>query len=821
MWKSNLIIALRVLGRNRTISLINVFGLSAAFAVAVLCLLFVRHETSFDTWHEKRDRIFVIYREPIEPEPGAGFNRSTRMGYSPREDVRTKVTGIRESVSMRMGSGQVSYGDANFGGVFLAVDPAFLTMFTLPLAAGDAATALDDPQSVVLAHETARKYFGPEVPAHAMVGEHIRLHTVESDYSTSPPKETPIEVERIVTGVLAPLPGPSILWLDVLVPSVTAKALKLMGMSGLFVELEEGVEPTEVETRLEPLIVRDRRLYVLKLQPFAGAHFGPSIRAPAAIGRGTIEHCYLLAGLAAIVLLIAAINFVNLALSRAMTRTLEVGLRKAIGATRHQLSNQFLTEAIIVSLIAVAGGMALAEMLLPAFNQVVHQQLELEWLSVETGTGALTLALMVGVLSGLYPAQIIARLHPVRALSRKAPQVGRGRIGRGLIILQFALSTFLVVVTITMERQLDFIQTKDLGFDGDRIVLARSKGDLDDLQIERLAGEIDSRPGLVKGVAGASPAPGYGGFPPITLQFGENTLRAKAFHVSPDFLRVMGIEVLSGGFRPSDKPGLLRGIFLNETAARLLGPEDPIGRTVIISRTPPPGRRSARAMRLTWRLDHLGKEPVPVIGIVEDFHFEDMRHTVEPAFLTTIMLHLDRFRHTLFRLDHRDLPAAVEEVETLWKRVLPEYELQGVTFLDESFAGSYEVERRVGLVMKWMSATALAISCMGLVGLAALAAARRTREIGIRKVLGATTGSVLMMMSREFGWLVVAANAIAWPVAFFVLDRWLAFYAYRIDQSPGWFALAGAGVLAVALATVSGQTWLAARTNPADALRYE
>ena len=161
MWKSNLIIALRMLGRNKTISLINIAGLSAAFAVAVLCLLFVRHETSFDTWHEKRDRIFIIYRELIEPKPGSDFNRSTMTGYSLREDLRTKVTGIRESVSMRSGYGQVSYGDANFGESFLAVDPAFLTMFTLPLAAGDAATALDGPQSVVLAHETARKYFGP------------------------------------------------------------------------------------------------------------------------------------------------------------------------------------------------------------------------------------------------------------------------------------------------------------------------------------------------------------------------------------------------------------------------------------------------------------------------------------------------------------------------------------------------------------------------------------------------------------------------------------------------------------------------------------
>ena len=326
MWKSNLIIALRVLGRNKTISVINIVGLSVAFAVAVLCLLFVRHETSFDTWHEKGDRIFAIYVDPLEPEPGAPFNRYTMIRDDEREAVRTKVAGIRESVYMQLGSGKVSYGDANFDENFLAVDPAFLTMFTLPLAAGDAATALDDPQNVVLAHETAQKYFGPDVPAHAMLGERIRLHTVEQDYSTSPPKETPIEVERTIAGVLAPLPGSSILHLEVLVPAVAAEALHFRGLDGLFVELEEGVEHTEVETRLEPLTLRDR----LKLQPFAGAHLGPSITGPVALGRGTVEQIYLLAGLAALVLLIAAINFVNLAMSRAMTRTLEVGCARRL-----------------------------------------------------------------------------------------------------------------------------------------------------------------------------------------------------------------------------------------------------------------------------------------------------------------------------------------------------------------------------------------------------------------------------------------------------------------------------------------------------------
>ncbi len=794
MWKSNLIIALRVLGRNKTISLINIVGLSVAFAVAVLCLLFVRHETSFDTWHEKGDRIFAIYHERLEPEPGASFNRSTIKGYRLREGVGANVAGIRESVYMKFGYGKVSYGDATFDQSFLAVDPAFLTMFTLPLAAGDAATALDDSQSVVLAHETARKYFGPDVPAHALLGKRIRLHTVEWDYSTSPLKETPIEVECTITGVLAPLPGPSILPLKVLVPVATAETLHFRGLDGLFVELKEGVEPAEVETRLASPSSRHR----LKLQPFAGAHLGPRITGPFPLGYGSVEHIYLLAGLAALVLLIAAINFVNLAMSRAMTRILEVGVRKVIGASRRQLSNQFLAEAIVVSLISIVVGMGLAEVALPTFNAVVHRQLGIEWLSVETGIGALTLALVVGVLSGLYPAQVVARLHPVRALSQKTPQSGHGLLGRGLIVVQFALSAVLVVVTITMARQLDFMRTKDLGFDGDQVLLAiQFKGDLNALQIERLTDEINSRPGLIQGVTGASAAPGFGGPGPRLIQSDENELHAKPFYVSPNFLSVMGIEVLFGqGFDPN----LPHGVLLNETAARLLGSENLIGRT------------------LTSIQDD--GEPMTVIGIVEDFHFVDMRHTIGPAFLTIPMLG-DRFRRTLFRLDRADLPAAVEEVKALWKRVLPEYELWGVRFLDEVFAEKYETERRVGLVMGWMSAVAIAISCMGLLGLVALAVVRRTKEIGIRKVLGATTGSVLLLMAREFGWLVVAANVVAWPVAYFVLNRWLAFYAYRIDIGLGWFVLAGVGVLAVALATVSGQTWLAARTNPADALRYE
>ena len=805
MWKSNLITAMRVLARNRAITLINVIGLSAALAVTILCLLFVRYETSFDTWHERGERIFAVYFESLEPHSGPDRN-STLVRPRLAELLRTTLAGIRESVLMHRTFAQVSYGDAVFMKSVLAVDPAFLSMFTLPLAAGDAATALQAPHSVVLDHETARKYFGPDVPLHAMLGEPIRLRALQ----------TQIEVERTITGVLAPLPGPSLLPLQVLVSSSAVEELQVLqdtdgffsvrGINGLFIELEGGVAPAEMEARLAALADEHQSPGTkarAKLQPFRGSRFAQEIRSPIPMGAGTPVHCYLLAGLAAVVLLIAGINFVNLALSRAISRTLEIGMRKVVGATRPQLASQFLAEAVVVSLIAVVGGMALAEVLLPTFNQVVRRQLDLDWLSLETGAGALTMALTVGLLSALYPARVISRYHPIRALGGSAPQFGRGRIGRGLIVLQFVMSTFLVVVTITMTRQLDFMHT-NLGFDGERVVVAFSKDDLDPLQIGRVASEIDSRPGLVEGVAGIFVPPGMGGESPRPFRLGENTITIKPFRVTPDLPHVMGVEILSGTGFARDVRGPSPGILLNETAARLLGPGDPVGRVLSDPFAP--------------------DEPMPIIGVVADFHYEDMRHTVGPALLAAAMpgsSRPDGFSHILFRVDNQDRPAAVEEVRTLWNRMLPEYELQRLWFLDERFAWNYGTERRAGIVMKWMSACALAISCMGLVGLAALAAARRTREIGIRKVLGATTANVVLLMSRQFGWLVLAANVIAWPLAFVVLDHWLAFYAYRIDQGPGWFALAGAGVLVVALGTVSGQTWLAARTNPADALRYE
>lgn len=802
MWKSHLLVAVRVLLRNKLTSAINVVGLSAALAVCVLALLFVRHEMSYDGWHERGDRIHLVYVE----EPGSGIMPRATMLPAPVEDaIRNDYAGIARTARIQLGFPETVQGVEAGDEWVAAVDPDFLRMLTFPLDEGDAATALDDPASVVLAAPTARRLFGDADP----VGQRITLGFSRYDDSVQPPRRTSVEAQRVVTGVLAPIPETSSLRFGMLLPHAVGHEMQFNTLPGLFVELSAGTDATRIEAELAGLSKGGDDTRQLHLRPVEDLHFGPSIAGPGAFGTGSAAHCYILSGVAALILLIAGINFVNLALGRSLTRTMEVGVRKAVGAGRGQLVRLFLVEAGLVTALAVAGGLALAEALLPSFNAVVGQHLELGLLSAEVLAGALLLTVAVAILAGLYPALAISRWQPVGALQGKVQLGGRNRGGQALIVVQFALSTFLTVVALAMAQQVDFMVTKDLGFDGDRVVLVGLDGGVDELALQRLSEEIANHPSQVLSVAGAAPAPGGGEAGATAMEVGGEPVPVMPFYVSPGFVGTIGMRLSVGrDFDPqrfgTDRTG---AVLLNETAARLLE-GDPVGQTVRIGR----GEQAT---------------PMTVIGVVEDFHWDSLRRRIGPA-----LLQLQgsaefqageavRYWHVLARLDRADLPAGVEELNQVWGRLVPESPLRSVTFMDARFAQRYRTEERVRTVMNWLTAIALTIACMGLFGLASLAASRRTKEVGIRKALGATAGSVLAMMSREFAWLVLAANVIAWPAAWFTLERWLATYAYRIEVGPALFATAGVGVLLVALATVSGQSWRTARTHPARALRYE
>jgi len=540
--------------------------------------------------------------------------------------------------------------------------------------------------------------------------------------------------------------------------------------------------------------------------PLRDVHTTTEVKmAPMGFGRGRTAYSHILLGIAGFILAIACANFVILAMSRAYSRVAEIGVRKAIGAARREVISQILAEGALVTLAATAGGAALAEAVLPSFNAVTGVEVEVELLAPDVLLGGLCLLVAVALLAGLYPAVAISRLRPSESLKGEASLVGPNRAGRTLIVVQFALSTVLVIAVMAMRSQMELTRTRDLGFDDGRILYAI--GDFEEMALQRLSASLAGSE-AVQSVAGVSGAPGYGSAQVWAEISGERTAMRPSF-VTPGYVATMGMRIVDGrDFDPENATDLEQGIILNQAAVRALGGMS-VGRTLT-----------------TYLMGSSDPLQTTVIGIVEDFHYDSMRQAIGPACLqvmresTVPWKEGSRFGLVMARIDPARMVEARVELAAAWRHVSSGGELE-TRLLQDRFRDLYTREERWGKVIGASSAMAMVIACMGLFGLAALAARRRTRELGIRKVLGATMGSILGLVSREFAWLVVAANALAWPAAYYLLERWLANYAYRVQLGPALFAASGAIVLAVAMVTVGERALQAACTNPIDALRQE
>jgi len=485
-------------------------------------------------------------------------------------------------------------------------------------------------------------------------------------------------------------------------------------------------------------------------------------------------------------------------------------VRKVIGAGRGDLARQFWGEAVLMSLLALGLGLALAELLLPSFDSLVERSLELDPARPDTLLAALGLALLVGTFAGAYPAAVLSGMRPIAALG-SAPRIGgRNPFSRALIVLQFALSSLLVIGTLGMDSQLDYLRVKDLGFDGDQVLLVylpppAPGGDLvvasggGNTVLEVFENELAAHPQQVLGCAGAMPAPGAGGAR-INWQSGEREGAGWLFQVDYEFVETLGLKLLAGRDFSRDLAGdASEAVIVNQTLAQSLGTDDPVGRELV--ETMPMGTPQKRR----------------IIGVVGDFHYASMHQKIEPA-----MIRIGDMQHVqvLVRLDAGNIPAALETVKRAWEKAAPDRELR-YKFLDDNFAGMYRQEERWGWIVRAAAGFALLIACLGLFGLVALVTNRRTKEIGIRRVLGATAPQIVALLTREFTWLVVVANGLAWPVAYYAMNRWLEGFAYRIELGPGLFLLGGLLALAVAWLTVSWQAVRAATADPVEALRYE
>jgi putative ABC transport system permease protein len=615
----------------------------------------------------------------------------------------------------------------------------------------------------------------------------------------------------VVTGVALPHPGPTSIDFDFVLPfrrvaDVTGAAA-LENWRGAsthtYVLLESQARPEALEAKMPDFVAQHLgadmvNSYQYRFQPLREVHPTPEVTGGLK-PTSSPAYAYILSAIALIVLLLACINFTNLAVARAAARAREVGVRKLVGARRNQLMMQFWGEALLLSGIALLAGLALADLLLPTFNHLADKTLVLEADLITFGALA-GVAVLVGLVAGSYPALVLSGFQPVTVLkgsrSGGAPG-GTRRILHPLIVAQFGLSVFLMISTLVMREQLGFIEVRNVGFEAEQVVVVPTHSDAGAALLARYRAALDGHP-EVRSVSGSAAVPGRHqtfstGY--VEIEGGEAVFPG-LFRIEAGYLETMGLRLTEGRDLTDDfASDTTASVLVNEAMVQAAGWANPVGQRLAINGS-----------------------PAAVVGVVGDFNYESLHHAVGPA-----LLHRDAdwpIRHILVRIAPEDLAGAVAVLQEAWSKVAPEFPFDSY-FLDEDLARQYEADERWSAIVGYAAFLALLIACLGLFGLAALSTAQRTKEIGIRKVLGASVHSVTLLLSKDFARLVVIGLVVAAPVAYIVMLQWLDNFAYRIEISWRIFLMAGLIVLLVAILTVSYQAIKAALADPVKSLRYE
>jgi putative ABC transport system permease protein len=812
MLKNYLKIAFRNLARQKTLTFINVFGLSVGLACFTLFMLYAVNEFSFDRFHENADRIFRVYRwseammgddaegDPYMPMP---------LGPAMKQDFSDVEAFVRFREAWGEDFIRTNDNVSRIGVTF--ADPQIFSVFTFRLKHGDPATALNDLRSIVLSEKTASRLFGNDNP----IGKTLEIK-IEEKYEPF-----------TVTAVAENLPANSSIQFELLANfefltntewgrrsqdnwfrSSLQTFVLLNPSSNLANEPKRLLSfrrkyypDEEAELRKKGFWSGEGAPISYGLQPLRAMHtdtriwggFTPAIDP---------QNVWVLLAIAAGVLLIACINFTTLAIGRSAGRAREVGIRKVVGGRRAQLAAQFLTEALMLSSISAVIGFALAQLVLPLFNNLSGKTLtfsltiypEIGWLFVG-------LTLLSGLLAGSYPALALSGFRPVEILKSKIRLGGSNFLTKSLVTLQFILSVSLIISTIIILQQLRFMQSKSPGFNKENVVVVDAEGTDEERVYPLFRQQISARPEIA-GVAASRVGLGAeAGWSRSGWDDNGKHYDVYEYGIDENYLAVMGMQLLAGrNLDPKIAADNLTSVIVNEAFLKEFGwtMEEALGR------------------RLTGYSEKPERVPV-VIGVVKDFHFRPFREEVKPQ----MFLRFDYTPRKFFvRLKPGNPAAALAIMQTAWRSVVPDLPFT-YSFLDEDLDAFYKAEARWSTIVGWAGGISIFLGCLGLFGLAALAAVNRTKEIGVRKVLGATVAGLAGLLSKDFIKLVLAANLIAWPIAYVAMNKWLQNFAYRIDFNWWVFAMAGGLTVAIALITVSFQAIKAALANPVEALRYE
>jgi putative ABC transport system permease protein len=798
MLKNYFKIAIRNLRRHKTYSFINIFGLSIGIACTLFMMMWVVDELSWDKFHKNADVLFRI--EQDQPNPQGNFHVNLTpfpMGPALKEEIPEVANSTRMVFpgTILMRSDEKLFYENNA----VIVEPAYLEMFSFPLIKGNIKTVLNDPTSIVLTEDVAEKYFGNENP----IGKNLLVNT---------------KYNFTVSGIMRKLPSNTYLNGNILLPFSFAKTLgnniENWGSNQIFtwVQLHQNQNISETNSKITEL----RKCHILEqLQNTPGANVNQKAAIPQfelmpltdlrlyekfGFGQsvGSIQSVSIFSVMALFILLIACINFMNLSTAQSVGRAKEVGLRKVLGALRTSLAWQFHGESILLTLIAAIFAFIFVELLMPVFNSLSGKDFtfstpfQSEFLPV-----IILIVLLTGILSGTYPALYLSNFKPIEVMKGRFKSGTKGSFMRkSLVVFQFSLSIIFIIGTFAMSKQLQFMRDKNIGYDKEQLIYIPLRGESQKSYLI-FKSQLENDP-LINGVSGTQQPPTY-----MSANGGGADWEGKDPDYQPligfagvdyDYVKTQKIQLVEGReFSKSYATDSTNGVLINEALANIIGGGSVVGK------------------KFKWANDGI------ITGVMKDYHYSRIQTAIEPlaVYLTPYQVNF-----AIVRLNAGNISGSLKQVKDVWQKINPNYPFE-YTFFDEDFSRMFQADERMGTLFGYASLFAVLVACLGLFGLSSFMAEQRTREVGLRKVMGASISEITVLFSKVFVKWVLIANILAWPLAYFLLEELLQNYAYRIPFLWWIYPIALVLSVVIAILTVGYQSVKAAIANPTESLRYE
>jgi putative ABC transport system permease protein len=808
MLKSYFIIAFRNLIRHKGFTVINIAGLALGITACLLIGLFVYDEVQYDKFVPDGER---IYRVVVERQSETGLETTPRTPpmYAPalQQDVPEIETAARTmeilSTNLLESGSTKTY---ETGGMY--AEQNFFDVFPLPFKYGTFKNALTEPGFIIISEELAEKFFKHENPVGREIIVEKEAFVIKGVFKTRDVKFH-LKLNYILPIAAAKIPAERMQWW-------------IWNQFNTYVKVKNGADFKSAEAKFKAIVEKNsppvmgemRQKMVPHFQPLSDVYLHSADFKIDMAQRGNIVYVRALSAIALFILLIACFNFVNLATAKSLQRAKEVGIRKTLGASRAQLIAQFLGEAVFLTIFSVIISAALVEILLPQLNDFTGKTLTFQVFKNQQIILLLAgLTVTIGILAGLYPAFVLSGFQPVKVL--KGTSASDGEPGKtpwlrhGLIVTQFVVSVFLIISAMTVFKQVNFLHNKDLGFSKEQIMFFPMRSENTFKNWETFKNELQRSPGI------KSVSVGYG-FPGdmvagdrIIVPATEGKKQHSVTHIltDHDYIKTLGLKLSTGrDFSKEFATDKDHAFIINETAVKQFGfktPEDAIGKPL---EWPVWNDKNPDSLKI-------GK----VVGVVKDFHYKSLFDKLEPA---VIQIFPDAYWKVAVKLETKNIATAMAHVQKVWDQFSPDFPIE-YTFLDKNFEAMYRAEDKLQSLLWIFTGIAIFVACLGLFGLATYSAQRRKKEIGIRKVLGASISNIVVILTKELLRLVIIANIIAWPIAWFMMDGWLQNFAYRISMNFDVFLLASAVTVLIAFVTISTQAFKAGSANPVDNLRTE